>query len=103
MADRAPIFRPPAAQTREQRNAAYFAQRPSSTQRGYDRIWQRCRDAFLAHEPLCRRCLLEQRVSWATEVHHIRSIAVAPELRLAWPNLMPVCRPCHMAIEAERR
>ena len=103
MPDRPPVYRHPAAQSRGERNAEYFARRGSSPQRGYDRPWRRCRAAFLAKNPLCHRCLSERRFTPATEVHHVEPVMVAPHRRLDWSNLMSLCHPCHMVIEAEGR
>jgi 5-methylcytosine-specific restriction endonuclease McrA len=57
--------------------------RGSPTDRGYDH-----RD-------------IKGQVTIAEDVHHIKSIATHPELRLDWDNLMSVCRECHRAIERE--
>lgn len=68
-------------------------ERGSSTERGYDRAWQRLRRAFLAEYPLCMDC--SPRVTVATEVHHVRKVRDYPQLRLEWSNLMACCRACH--------
>jgi 5-methylcytosine-specific restriction enzyme A len=73
--------------------------RASAAKRGYDRTWRKVREAILAREPLCRVCTSEGRVRPADEVHHERPIKERPDLRLSPANLIPVCRPCHRAIE----
>jgi 5-methylcytosine-specific restriction protein A len=44
-------------------------------------------------DPCCEDCL--PRITPAVDVHHIRKIADAPELRLVMSNLMSLCKPCH--------
>lgn len=68
-------------------------------QRGYGADWERVRARVLADEPLCRLC----RTARATEVDHIRPFqGLADPLRLARPNLRPVCAPCHRARTARQ-
>ncbi|NPD67286.1 HNH endonuclease [Lichenicola cladoniae] len=69
--------------------------RGSASSRGYDRAWQRCRNAFIASYPLCLFCLNKGIVQAAEEVDHIKSIEAAPELRLDWSNLRSLCKACH--------
>ncbi|WP_172838120.1 HNH endonuclease signature motif containing protein [Terriglobus roseus] len=45
-------------------------------------------------------CLDEQRVTPATEVHHIIPIRTDPTKRLDRSNLMSLCKPCHSRITA---
>lgn len=49
----------------------------------------------LAREPLCRFCAAFGRVTAATVVDHIQTIASAPELRLVASNHRSLCKPCH--------
>ena len=102
---RPPQFRPAGAVTRAEVRTRYDELRGTSTQRGYDRSWQRCRSAFLAVHPLCAPCLAKRpmRVKAAEQVHHVQAIAVAPERRLDWSNLLAVCAACHAVLEAEGR
>lgn len=67
----------------------------TTAQRGYDSTWRRLSERKRAIDPLCERCLNHGRTTPATEVHHIRSIATAPHLRLDPDNLMSVCSACH--------
>ena len=72
-------------------------------QRGYDHAWRLLSERKRQNDPLCERCADNGRVTPATEVHHIQSIADAPHLRLTWDNLMSVCAACHAEIEQHRR
>lgn len=64
-------------------------------------LWQRMRLAQLQKEPLCQICLLEDRVTLATEVHHAHSFLEAQDEvekdQLAYDsnNLISVCDSCH--------
>ena len=69
--------------------------RPSRSQRGYDRAWQRLRLRVLRDEPLCRFCKAEGKVTPAEHVDHIQPVADAPHLRLVPSNLRPLCASCH--------
>jgi 5-methylcytosine-specific restriction protein A len=47
-------------------------------------------------DPLCEDCItIHDRSTQAVDVHHIKKIIDAPELRLAMDNLMSLCKPCH--------
>lgn len=82
-----------------QRHTWVDSRRGTSSERGYDADWRKVRRAKLAAEPLCEECRKQKRIRVATEVHHIRTIEEAPELRLEWSNLMSLCKPCHSAIK----
>ena len=69
--------------------------RPSASRRGYDRRWRRFRESFLAQRPLCEDCGIEGRVTEAAEVHHIKKLADAPELKFDPQNCMALCKTCH--------
>lgn len=73
------------------------ARRPSSRDRGYDEAWRRCRNAFLAANPLCKDCLDRGRYRAAEEVHHVVKVRDDPSRRLDGDNLMALCKPCHSA------
>lgn len=68
--------------------------RPSAAKQGYDRAWQRCRDAHLAKNPLCVDCLKDGRVTPATLVHHATRL-VEGGRRLDPDNLVSLCATCH--------
>lgn len=65
------------------------------------------RKCKLSQNPLCERCLADDSVTSAREVHHIRPVEDAytvteKEQRMYdIHNLMSVCRACHVAIHAE--
>lgn len=71
----------------------------TTAERGYDHQWRVTSERKRALDPLCENCLTKDRITPATEVHHIQPIADAPWLRLEWFNLMSVCRQCHEELE----
>ena len=72
------------------------AKRESACKRGYDRRWRNTRAQKLQMDPLCEDCItIHDRSTQAVDVHHIKKIIDAPELRLAMDNLMSLCKPCH--------
>lgn len=82
-----------------ERKAKFDKTRPSSTQRGYNRQWERERLAFLRINRFCRRCGKP-----ATTVDHI--IPHKGDKRLFWDrsNWQPLCTPCHSsAKQSEER
>ncbi len=64
--------------------------RPNARARGYDGDWEALRRRFLQAHPRCEICDAQAR-----EVDHIQSVAERPDLRLSWPNLRALCKPCH--------
>lgn len=64
-------------------------------------LWRRMRMAHLRNFPLCEICEMEDRVTLATEVHHINSFLNAEtveerdQLAFQDSNLMSLCDPCH--------
>lgn len=71
----------------------------TTKERGYGSDWRRLSERKRAIDPLCERCADRGSVTPATEVHHVRSIASAPHLRLEISNLMSVCHACHEELE----
>lgn len=78
--------------------------RGSARQRGYDRDWEKLRDAVVIERGCCcEACgtivVLRKREATATtpvaEVDHIEGIADRPDLRLVRSNLRVLCKPCH--------
>ena len=63
----------------------------TTKERGYDSAYRRYRLWFLRANPLCTDCGKS-----ANEVHHVRKISVAPELRLVPGNCMALCKSCHV-------
>ncbi len=103
MPTRPPVHRPAYLPLPSQTRRQYDTQRGSSTKRGYGRDWQKVRAAVLAEEPLCRVCMAQGRVTEAVEVHHEQPISEHPGLRLQKAFLVPLCKPCHSALEARKR
>lgn len=71
--------------------------RKSSSQRGYDKHWQKVRFLKLSLNPLCEECEKAGIVRGATMVHHIVPISEDSVIRLDMTNLMSLCEPCHDA------
>jgi 5-methylcytosine-specific restriction protein A len=97
-----PTFRPfgvTPAQTRR----AHDMRRGSASSRGYDRDWEKVRDAHLRMEPLCRFCEAEGIVTAGFAVDHIETIADRPDLRLDHANLRTLCESHHNARTAGDR
>ena len=78
--------------------------RGSARQRGYDRDWEKLRDAVVIERGCrCEACgtivVLRKREVTATtpvaEVDHIETISDRPDLRLVRSNLRVLCKPCH--------
>jgi 5-methylcytosine-specific restriction enzyme A len=98
MPARPPVHRPPGMKSKQQRMREFDKARGSSTQRGYDSVWQRLRVAFLKVNPTCTATLPStQKVcgAAATDVDHVLSPKTHPQLRLALGNLRPRCHGCH--------
>jgi 5-methylcytosine-specific restriction endonuclease McrA len=85
------------ARERESRKR-FDAKRQNSSQRGYNREWEKEAKAFLARPEnrTCARC-----GDPATVVMHIRSIRRAPHLRMEPSNWRPGCKRCN-ALDAAR-
>lgn len=65
--------------------------------------WRELRQAKLMSQPLCEKCLAENIIKPAEDVHHIDSFMnYTGTLRLAkafdFSNLMSVCKECHYKI-----
>lgn len=69
--------------------------------------WKRLRLRKLQEEPLCQSCQSKDKITPATEVHHIipvesvTSINQMEVLMFDYNNLMPLCHQCHKNIHAE--
>ena len=63
--------------------------------------WSRLRTMKLMANPLCEKCLEDDRVSAAIQVHHITpfmqgtTIEQIKFLGFDYDNLMSLCEPCH--------
>lgn len=76
------------------REKEYDQDRGSAHERGYDDRWRALRLKFLKVNPMCCEPGCNRP---ATEVDHILSVRDRPDLRLAWKNLRPFCKPHHSA------
>jgi 5-methylcytosine-specific restriction endonuclease McrA len=96
MPTRSPLHRPKAWIPREtaerERKQAIDANRPSSTERGYDGAWRKVRATHLRSHPFCSHPGCS---ALAIDVDHIEPISEHPERRLDPTNLRSFCRPHH--------
>lgn len=59
-------------------------------------VWRRLRLKALQRDHyLCQACLKKNRITKATEVHHIKPAEDYPELALDLDNLTSLCWRCH--------
>ena len=69
--------------------------------------WKRLRLKKLQEQPLCECCKSNDRITPATEVHHVvpvesvTAITQMEALMFDYSNLMSVCHECHKNIHAE--
>jgi 5-methylcytosine-specific restriction protein A len=71
-----------------------YDNRESAYRRGYDRKWQKVREAYLSQQPLCEMCEEAGITKLADLVHHIVRIRDGGD-RLNKDNLMSLCIKCH--------
>ncbi|HLG44752.1 MAG TPA: hypothetical protein VKY24_00810, partial [Reyranella sp.] len=99
MPTRPALHQPHFAKTAEQRALAERermrerdAQRPSSSERGYDREWRELRASFILDHPTCcvRGCGRP-----TVDVDHVEDIRAHPHRRLDRTNLRPFCHAHH--------
>lgn len=63
--------------------------------------WKKLRAIKIANNPICEDCLLENRTTIATEVHHItpiqrgKSLKEMKKLAYDYNNLRSLCEKCH--------
>jgi len=95
MPSKPPVHRAAHALSTKQARSHADRWRGSASSRGYDRDWQKLRDAYLFEHPLCVFCEAKGLVTAAREVDHIITIAERPDLRLEPTNLRALCTPCH--------
>ena len=73
------------------------AHRPKRQNRAhYNREWEKISKHFLQKHPLCMECEKNNRLTPATEVHHI--IPVADGGTNSYDNLAALCKSCHSRI-----
>ena len=89
-------------QQKAERNSNYNEQRGNATKRGYDVRWQKVRNTYLSHHPICEACLEQGRYRAAVLVHHVRPISEGGD-RLRFDNLRALCAPCHEKIHGPDR
>lgn len=82
-------------------NGGWKHDKRSRHERGYGAAWDKLRRRVLIRDKhLCQPCLRVQRVTPATEVHHIQAKADGgsddPE------NLVSICHPCHLEAGREQ-
>lgn len=82
-----------------ERKARFDRKRPNSSQRGYDREWEWAAREFLAL-PENSHCACGAP---ATVVRHVRSIRIAPHLRMERGNWRPGCQRCNALDAAKER
>jgi len=88
-------YRPPVHEPLGRRPGVRSHERGSASARGYDRLWQAFRRTVLADHPLCADCQAENRLTPATELHHLAKLRARPDLRLEPTNVRPLCQSCH--------
>lgn len=69
--------------------------RESACKRGYDARWRRFRAGYLREHALCVDCLKEDRVTAASEIHHVLKLTQHPEAKYDERYLMALCKPHH--------
>src|SRR5262245_49430449 len=70
--------------------------RKSRTPRIYDsQKWHDLRLMYFSKHPLCVDCKSRGKVTAASHVVHVTSVADAPELAWIWSNLQALCHSCH--------
>ncbi|WP_302131795.1 HNH endonuclease [uncultured Dialister sp.] len=74
-------------------------ERSPVSKKRYGRAWKRIRDRYIGKHPLCEMCLKNNKITPATEVHHIRPLSRGGTHDE--DNLMALCKPCHSQITAE--
>lgn len=61
--------------------------------------WRKLRDTYLRQNPLCEDCLLEGKVTPATDVHHkespFKGATINYHKLLDYDNLQALCKECH--------
>jgi 5-methylcytosine-specific restriction endonuclease McrA len=62
-------------------------------------IWKKTSKTKLYYSPYCENPGCDE---YATEVHHIVDIAIAPHKALDMSNLQSLCKKCHSTITANR-
>ncbi|MBP0725546.1 HNH endonuclease [Bacillus sp. RG28] len=79
----------------KQLNKQHDNERGNANKRGYNYRWQKARLSFLQKNPLCVRCLNENKYTSATVVDHIKPHK--GDMNLFWDkkNWQPLCKHHH--------
>ena len=73
--------------------------RPPDTYKRYNGKWRSIRKRYIATHPLCEKCKEDNRLTPASEVHHI--IPLSQGGTNEEDNLMSLCKSCHSKITAK--
>lgn len=71
--------------------------------------WQKLRKGYLIDHPLCEKCLENDIIEPATQVHHIKEISTGNDelemMSIAFDpdNLMALCDSCHQKLHKEKQ
>jgi 5-methylcytosine-specific restriction enzyme A len=76
--------------------------RDSASARGYDSLWHKVRNRYIASHPLCERCGERGLTVVASVVHHKVPLDQGGA-RFDQTNLMALCRDCHEQIHGRQR
>lgn len=72
------------------------------------KVWRELREQKLMEQPLCEECLLVDKITPATDVHHRTPFSLGIDeqqmwdLFLDWDNLESICKQCHRKIHAHK-
>jgi len=72
--------------------------RDPTVRKRYNRTWRRIHDRYITAHPLCERCKMDDRITPAEEVHHIKPLSRGGTNDPS--NLMALCTSCHSQITA---
>lgn len=64
--------------------------------------WRRCRALKLGQDPLCEHCKAADRITPATQVHHVKERRDRPDLAFTLSNLESLCISCHSKVSRWR-
>ena len=73
------------------------------------KAWRLLRSSYYATHPLCERCLLNNKTTPTTEIHHIKPFLSGRDENEQWQlllderNLQAVCSECHDEIHAQMK
>jgi hypothetical protein len=73
----------------------------TTAERGYDGRWQKARETFLNHHPLCAYCERDGRVTAATVVDHKTPHRGDQDLFWNRDNWQPLCASCHSSFKQQ--